>query len=225
MDSKISYHLRELELARNPQSHHNALPEFSKDHQSILDIGCGIGQTLVVSRREDNKLLVGMDIDMECLSYGRSQFDEIKFINGTAEQLPFQNQSFDFVISRVALPYTNIPQSLAEISRVLKKNGTAWITLHTFSLVANHLVQSIKTFRFKDVIYRTYVLANGIFFHFFGRLFSLLPGNRYESFQTASSMEKCMKQAGFIDISVQIDGDHFLCTARKGEYNEQRSLT
>ena len=222
MNSKIALHLRELEIARNPESPHYAMPEFSKDDQAILDVGCGIGQTLVGAQLETDKLLVGLDIDLELLNFGRRQFGYIKFVNGTAERLPFQNNSFDFVISRVALPYTNIPQSLAEIARVLKENGSVWFTMHSFSKTTKHLKQSIRKFDIKDVVYESYAIANGVFFHFFGRLFYFPVNKRYLSFQTKSGMEKCMKKIGFIEICVQ-DGNHFVCTARKGGLTLMRS--
>ncbi len=215
MNSKIAYHLRELEIARNPESPQYAMPEFSKNDQAILDMGCGIGQTLVGSQLERDKLLVGLDIDLECLNFGSRHFGNITFVNGTAERLPFQNNSFDFVISRVALPYTNIPNSLAEIARVLKENGRVWFTMHSFSMTKKHLKESILKFEIKEVVYRSYVIANGLFFHFFGRLFYFPVNKRYESFQTESAMEECMKKIGFKEICVQ-EGNHFVCTARKG---------
>lgn len=219
MNPKIAYHLRELDIARSPRSYHHAMPEFSTSDRVILDIGCGIGQTLVNSRLVKGKLLVGIDIDLDCLVFGHEQFDYIKFINGTAEQLPFRDNSFDFVISRVALPFTNLPQSLGEIARVLKRNGRVWFMMHPFSITAWHLKQSIRNFHIKDIIYRSYVIVNGMAFHFWGKLFSFPIINRYESFQSRSGMKKCMKKYGFVDICMQ-DDDHFICTARKGANNK-----
>ena len=114
-DSPITYHLQELAIARNQKSPFHAMPRFSENDTAILDIGCGIGQTLVASSLENGKLLVGIDIDLDSLIYGQRQFGYINFVNGTAECLPFQSESFDFVIARVSLPYTNIPKSLGEI--------------------------------------------------------------------------------------------------------------
>ena len=215
MNSEIDYHLTELEIARNPKSPLYVMPQFSKKDQAILDIGCGIGQTLVASQLEENKLLIGLDIDLECCNFGRRQFGHIKFVNGTAEHLPLQNSSFDFVICRVTLPYTNIPQSLAQIERVLKENGRVWFVLHPFSMWTTSLKRSMRKLEIKNILYQSYVIANGVFFHFFGRLFRWPLNKRYESFQTESGIKECMKKIGFIEICVQ-KGKHFVCTARKG---------
>jgi len=216
VNSKIAYHLRELEIARNPEWPQHSMPEFSKSSHAILDIGCGIGQTFVASKLENDRALVGLDIDLECLTYGRHQFGHIKFVNGAAERLPFRDKSFDFVLSRVTLPCTNIPQSLAEIARVLKENGRIWLTLHSFSLTTKQLNQSIRRLAVKDIIFRSYVIANGMLFHVFGRLIAFPVNRRCESFQTKSGMEKCMKRIGFGEICVQ-EGNHLVCTARKGD--------
>src|SRR5437660_9819164 len=142
-DSRITYHLKELEIARNPNSPNHAMPSFSENDRAILDIGCGIGQTLVASSLENGKLLVGIDIDLDSLIYGQRQFGYINCVNGTAECLPFQSECFDFVISRVTLYSTNIPKSLKEVRRVLKKDGRVWFTLHPFSKLLRSFIKSM----------------------------------------------------------------------------------
>ena len=190
------------------------MPEFSQTDRAILDIGCGIGQTFIAARLEDDRILVGLDIDTESLSWGARQFEHIQFVNGIAERLPFPDKSFDLVVSRVSLPYTNIPQSLAEIERVLKDQGRVWFTLHPLSKSIGELEQAVRDRAIKDVVFFCYVIAHGIFFHFFGRQFGFPFSNRTESFQTESSMRKCVQRAGFTDIQFR-RGRHFVCTATK----------
>ncbi len=190
IDPSISYHLDELEIAKSPNSPKYSRPEFSGDDQAILDIGCGIGQTFVALPKLHGRLLIGFDVDLKCLTYGSSSFDYIIFVNGTAEQLPFSNKLFDLVVSRVSLPYTNIPHTLAEIERVLKKDSRVWITLHSFSMTWKNLVASLRKFMIKDIIYRCYVILNGVIFSFSGIQFPFLKKRKYESFQTISGMKK-----------------------------------
>jgi ubiquinone/menaquinone biosynthesis C-methylase UbiE len=212
--SAVRYHLGELEIARNPGSVHYAMPEFAANDRSILDIGCGIGQTFLAANLGRDKLLVGLDIDLECLVYGRRNADHITFIHGTAEHLPFRDGLFDLVISRVSLPYTDIPRSLQETRRVLGKNGRVWFTLHPLSMVGKDFMRAIGQLDVKDIVYRFYVLTNGILFHYFGRQFSLIQ-KRYESFQTPSGMTRAMERAGFTDVWVGTRGRHLVCTGRK----------
>jgi ubiquinone/menaquinone biosynthesis C-methylase UbiE len=238
-DSRITYHLQELEMARNQKSPFHAMPSFSENDSAILDIGCGIGQTLVASSLENSKLLVGIDIDLDSLIYGQRQFGYINFINGTAECLPFQSESFDFVISRVSLPYTNIPMSLKEIRRVLKKDGNVWFTLHHFSMLLRSFIKSMLTSMLmlltlqgksvsvrknisisKSVVFYTYVIVNGIYFHIFGKQFAFpVHGNlygKYESFQTESGIIKALENAGFINPTIQRGKMIFAVTAQNG---------
>ena len=213
-DSRITYHLQELEIAHNQKSPFYAMPSFSENDTAILDIGCGIGQILVASGLENRKLLVGIDIDLDSLIYGQRQFGYINFVNGTAECLPFQSESFDFVISRVSLPYTNIPKSLKEIRRVLKKDGKVWFLLHPFSMLLRSYIKSMLTLQVKKVVFYTYVIVNGMYFHIFGKQFAVY--GIYESFQTESGIIKALENAGFRHPTIQRGKRIFAVTAQSG---------
>ena len=191
------------------------MPQFSPADRAILDIGCGIGQTFVAAGLGQDRRLVGLDIDTECLRWARSRFPHIEFIHGNAERLPFPDQSFDLVVSRVTLPYTDIPRSLREIERVLKSGGRAWLTLHSVSKAMKQMKQALRERSIKAVLFQCYVIANGLAFHFFGRLFRF-PFNRsrLESFQTERPMRRCLREAGLTDIRVE-RGRHFVFTASK----------
>ena len=214
-DPDVAYHLKELEIARNPLSAHYAMPNFLDTDSSILDIGCGIGQIFVASTRIHGRLLVGLDTDLTPLNYGHRRFDYVTYVNGTAERLPFKAGLFDFLIARVSLPYTNIEESLSEAYRVLKSNGRVWLTLHSFSMTMKHLIRSMRKGEVKDAIYRGCVLVNGFMFHLLGKQLPSILGRRYESFQTASGMYRAMKHAHFKDVVVAGNGGQFVCTGRK----------
>lgn len=214
-DPDIAYHLKELDIARNPESQYFTMPNFTENDHIILDIGCGIGQTFTASNMVDKRLLVGLDIDLKCLIYGHKQFENIIFVLGTAEHLPFRDNEFDLVISRVTLPLTNILKSIAEVERVLKSNGRVWFTLHTFSMPIKILIKSLFRLRIKDVVYRSYVILNGSVFNIFGIQFPFFVKKRYETFQTRIRMMKVMTNAGFTNICLERKGKHFICTAQK----------
>lgn len=214
VSDRIKYHLVELEVASNPESEFHVQPSFSDADQVVLDIGCGIGQTLIASKLEDRELVVGMDIEMESLVYGSQNYETIQFINGKAESLPFADASFDKVISRVALPYTDIPQSIAELQRVLKPGGTIWITLHPLSKTLQQFSASTKALNINGIAFRSYVILNGIFFHLFGKLFRWPRGNVMESFQTRGAMSRCLNASGFHEVSFE-NKRYFKCTASK----------
>ena len=212
--SALAYHLRELDIARDPDSPLHAMPELRAADQAVLDIGCGIGQTLVACGQLQERVLVGMDVDRDCLDYGKRRFGHIGFVVGTAERLPFQDGAFDLAVSRVALPYSNLGQSLGELWRVLNDTGRVWLTLHPFAMTWAHLLQSLRRADYRDVVFRGYVIANGLLFHCLGRQVRFPFNRRCESFQTEGGMRRGLRRAGFTDIQIH-RGQHFVCTARK----------
>ncbi|QOY61773.1 methyltransferase domain-containing protein [Lysobacter sp. H21R4] len=212
--SALAYHLRELAIALDPQSPLHAMPDVRGADRAVLDIGCGIGQTLAACGTMPGRRLVGLDVDRECLDYGARRFAHIDFVVGTAERLPFQHGAFDLAVSRVALPYSDLGRSLDEIARVLAPDGRVWLTLHPFATTWSHFVQSLRGGDFRDVVFRGYVMANGLLFHCLGRQLRFPFNQRCESFQTVGGMRRGLRKAGFTDIHIQ-RGRHFLCTARK----------
>jgi ubiquinone/menaquinone biosynthesis C-methylase UbiE len=100
-------------------------------HGSILDVGCGTGEWLIYLREEQKHRgrLVGLDISSGMMRSGieasQQRGLEIEFIVGSADELPFPDQSFD-VITALHMLYhmPEIPKTLREIKRVLRPGGT-----------------------------------------------------------------------------------------------------
>lgn len=214
VSARIQYHLNELEVASDPSSPYHIQPDFIESDQAILDIGCGIGQTLIASKLEDRQLVVGMDIEVEPLVYGSQNYKTIQYLNGNAETLPFADNSFDKIISRVALPYTDIPESVAELARVLKPGGSIWVTLHPLSKTMQQFGTSTKSLDLRGLVFRSYAIMNGIAFHVAGKLYRWPKGNVMESFQTRHGMTRCLKNHGFENIEFE-NKRYFKCTAIK----------
>lgn len=149
----------------------------------------------------------GLDVDLSAMALGKRQFaPNVRFTAGRAEQLPFGDGEFDLVIARVSLAYTDIPESLREIKRVLKSGGKLWITLHSFSVP----LASARKSNWKGKIFFAYIVLNSLSLHFLGRVGSFF--GRYESFQTERGITRALKRTGFTEISVE-QGRHFVVTA------------
>jgi ubiquinone/menaquinone biosynthesis C-methylase UbiE len=214
--SEIAYHLGELEVARNVDDARHILPELPKTFESILDLGCGIGQTLIASSLPPKTFACGVDVNEEALAYGRKIANHISFVRASGEHLPFADGSFDVVISRVTLPYMHVPKALKEISRTLKPGGRVWLTLHPMSLILRHAGESLMAGNMKNYAYQLYVIANGVFFHLTGRQFRSPFNGRCESFQTVKGVTRAMKEAGFESVRAEQNG-FFIVTASKAD--------
>lgn len=82
----------------------------------VLDVGCGIG---FVSQLYPNFDIIGIDI-----SDGMLQKNPYKHMKASAEEIPFPDNHFDFVICRSLLHHLEDPVlGLKEMARVLKPGG------------------------------------------------------------------------------------------------------
>lgn len=187
------------------------------DMVRILDVGCGAGSSMqeeLELRRAENASqveMVGIDIDEEALAQGRVNYPQFLFVYAKGEKLPFPDGSFDAVISRVAMPYMDIPIVLREIRRVLKVNGELRIKLHPLSFTLSELAVKLQSgslrSRVQNLVYRLYVIGNGMALHFAGFNFRFpLAKHRCESFQTQSGIKRALIAAGLDPIDVSCWG-------------------
>src|SRR5215470_17724329 len=107
----------------------------------ILDLGCGRGTDLAPWGVAVGDEISGIDIDQPRIEAARLRFPERKFSHGAGEKLPYDNASFDRVISSVALPYMDIPKALAEIYRTLAPGGSVSLSLHLPIFTLNEMFQ------------------------------------------------------------------------------------
>jgi SAM-dependent methyltransferase len=99
--------------------------------QRILDLGCGTGTLAIqVKRREPRAEVVGLDADPEMLGQAREKADragvELELSEGMSDELPFEDESFDRVLSTLFFHHLDPEPKRAtarEIARVLRKGG------------------------------------------------------------------------------------------------------
>lgn len=212
--SSRDYHLLELSIARSLEDSRRVMPLIPEGCQRILDVGCGAGQTLIGCNLASGTMACGVDGDFDALQLGRRLTQDIHFLCAKGEQLPFAGSQFDLVISRLALPYMDIPQALAEVGRVLRPGGRLWVVLHSFSMARRQLIGSLRKLNLRDVLFRLYVLANGLAFHLVQEGFRFPVKRRCESFQTSRGIKRALCHSGFEDIEIQRE-KFFVVTATK----------
>jgi ubiquinone/menaquinone biosynthesis C-methylase UbiE len=90
---------------------------------TVLDLGCGAGLLSVLKRKSVS--LTGVDISAECCKESlRNKYDAAYVAE--LRQLPFPDNSFDYVISLDVMGHIEAPYKddvLGEMKRVLKQNG------------------------------------------------------------------------------------------------------
>jgi len=185
----------------------------------VLDLGCGPGEDLAQWGVAPSDDVTGVDIDNACLLLAKARFRSRRYVQAKGEYLPFKNESFDRVISAVALPYMNIPRALQEIHRVLVPGGRLTLSLHPPSIamweLRHHAIpKPIPT------LFRLYVIADGVFFHATGKTVEF-PNGRTESFQTERGIRIALARAKLANCAFQRGTgpvlETFFVEARKAE--------
>src|SRR5690606_12979241 len=126
---------------------------------------------------------------------------------GQGEAIPIASESCDAVFCRVAMPYMNISRALAEMLRVLRPGGWLWLTLHPREMVVRQLRGDLVAHRWRGVLYRCFVLANGMLCNATGiQLRYPFNRSRQETFQTPAGMRRLLRKAGFEILAIETDG-------------------
>ena len=93
----------------------------------ILDVGCGTGQTAAYLATTYGAKVTGMDINPLMLDKAidrmRSNRLPVRVFQGSVEEIPFPNHSYDMVICESVLSFVDKPKALSEIYRVLGDGG------------------------------------------------------------------------------------------------------
>jgi len=208
------YHLKELEIARDPNDRRRAMPSFSNHHR-ILDVGCGAGQTLIAANLSEGVEAYGVDPDPEAIKLGQEICPPfIKLSQASGEKLPFPDAYFDLVFSRVALPYMHIGKGLSEMWRVLQPDGVLWLALHPRKMALREFTSAVRKGLPKLAVFRTYVLVNGFVFNTFGTQFACPVLRRQETYQTVKGITRALERAFFTPTAIQTQ-EHFIVEARK----------
>lgn len=102
--------------------------------KTVLDVGVGTG-FLSIMLAEMGHRVTGVDLSEEMISQARKKIEsrglKIRLETGDAEDLPFEDGSFDAVVNRAVLWTLPDPKkALLEWKRVLKPGGTLCFFLH-----------------------------------------------------------------------------------------------
>jgi ubiquinone/menaquinone biosynthesis C-methylase UbiE len=197
-DGSLEWHSKELDKARNADSRH-LMPVIEARHRVVLDIGCGMGQTLIALNLPSESVGYGIDVDSEAIEAGKNVCPpNIHLSVSPGERLEFQDVFFDLIICRVALPYMQIDKTLREMFRVLRPGGEVWLALHPSSYIRKRATKALKAGKLSDPVYCGYVMLNGLLFNLTGK--QLTVSGRTETVQSEGGIRRSLARAGFTSI-------------------------
>jgi SAM-dependent methyltransferase len=171
------------------------------DARRVLDVGCGAGQELLPFAARPGALCVGADVTPEAGLAGRELFaarapvGRVFFVRAAAESLPFAADSFDVVICRLALPYTDNARSLSEMARVLRPGGVLLLKIHHPRFYVRDLGAAARRGDVPAAAYNARVLLAGLIYLLTGRQpRTRLPSS--ETFQTTRMLRRELDRRG-----------------------------
>lgn len=122
---------------------------------SVLDVACGTGNTAITAKRLANAKVVGVDFTPELLAQAKdkaslAEVEDIEWKEGNVEDLPFEDESFDVVLSSFGHMFAPRPEvAMKEMLRVTKSGGGGRIAFSTwppelangrlFAAIAKHM--------------------------------------------------------------------------------------
>ncbi|WP_100488607.1 class I SAM-dependent methyltransferase [Sporolactobacillus pectinivorans] len=92
------------------------------DH--VLDVGCGTGATAALLAEETGAAVTGIDLHPKMVERALERAAQSKHafrvLKGSVESLPFEDASFDWIVSESVTAFTDIKKSVPEYYRVLR---------------------------------------------------------------------------------------------------------
>lgn len=102
----------------------------------VLDYGCGYGDlTAAVAKTND---VTGCEVDPQRVAFARREYPDVVFVPCAPNEAPFEDASFDVVMSVVVVHFVPDPGAyLREVRRVLRPRGHLLIVCKNQPVVRN----------------------------------------------------------------------------------------
>ena len=173
--------------------------DFSS-HDMVLDVATGTGDVAFKIREKYFSKVIGLDLSINMLEIAKSKskkmnIDDIDFIEGDAENLPFDNNTFDKVVISYGLRNLgDCRRGLEEFYRVLKPNSKVGILefLHPNSTI----VAKLFKFYFNNILPRIASLFSN------SKAYRYLPES-VENFMRPNELKILLEEVGFKEVYCQ----------------------
>jgi ubiquinone/menaquinone biosynthesis C-methylase UbiE len=142
MINETEFHDRAFkEFIRSGQAKYYSISQICFEHyknivltncrnKAVLEIGCGIESHAILFASQ-GALVTGIDISLVALKiiqqeiFGQTLENRITFVQMDAQNMTFEDNSFDIVCGRGILHHLNIDSTCREVLRVLRPGGKA----------------------------------------------------------------------------------------------------
>lgn len=122
--SQMKRSVEGLQSAGEWETLRSILPELAD--KRVLDLGCGYGWHCIYAAEQGAKAVTGLDISEKMLEKAREKTEDkrIEYIRGSIEEAKFPKNSFDVVLSSLALHYVEDFASVVDhVWECLRDNG------------------------------------------------------------------------------------------------------
>lgn len=177
----------------------------------VLEIGCGAGNNLW-ALADIGFEVFGVEQSETAVKFAKERLSSLGFISsievGGMTDLPFGDESFDFVLDRggiTQVPINQVPQVSSEVHRVLRGRGV----FHSFTLFGeNHPSKKLGT-----------LLDNGSYDQFTGGYFKVVGLTSFFSYESLQELFAQFEDLSIERISHETDGvldaEEYALTAKK----------
>jgi 2-polyprenyl-3-methyl-5-hydroxy-6-metoxy-1,4-benzoquinol methylase len=123
--------LRFLDLVQSPRS-----------SDAVLEIGCGTGALCEALRERGCRNLIGVDVSMSAVEFGKTNFPHLDLRCMNAEALDFPDASFDVCLSFDVVEHLScVSRHFEDVHRILKNDGA--YLLQTPNLYSNAVFETV----------------------------------------------------------------------------------
>jgi SAM-dependent methyltransferase len=168
---------------------------------NVLDVACGMGQW-TIALAKGNKQVVGIDISSTRLMVAKNLIKNMGVNNivlrwADMNTLPFEDNSFDAIFCYGALMFGNVPKTLCEFARVLRRCGRLYTNVNGYGWYIHLLLD------------RAYPEKNiRLVMNTLGMVARLLFGRRGMIPLSHRRIQRWLRDAGFNLIHMGTDGSY-----------------
>ena len=125
-----------------------------KENSKVLDVGCGTGRFTIPLATRTNAAVYGLDSSREMLEKAKvkDRGGLVKWVQGRAEDLPFDDSYFDCVLTSFTIHHVdNKRKAIEEMRRVLKGGGRCVILTSSHGQLRRSIIHEFPKIRKIDL--------------------------------------------------------------------------